>query len=141
MFFFFPWVKNWIFLFSAVEKLKINENFFLYLSFSFHPFFLLYYRKNLGASTISSALNAHAGNMNGNSVSFSQHFHICQVLVFSPVQFSMKSTFFDSEKLFSSLWMSLIAVYSLNVVIFAYFPSKKCREIFHFSLLFFQLFN
>jgi hypothetical protein len=64
------------------------------------------YRKNLGASTISSALNAHAGNMNGNSVSF-QHFQICQVFIFFCeillyFLYSMRkeNSFFDSKKLF-----------------------------------------
>lgn len=38
-------------------------------------------RKNMGASTISSALNAHAGNMNGNgngngNVSFLSYYSI-----------------------------------------------------------------
>lgn len=44
--------------------------FFIALKFNFLQFFIFSpHRKNIGASTISSALNAHAGNLNGN-VSF-----------------------------------------------------------------------
>lgn len=39
---------------------------FLINHFLFSPLFFISLRKNVGASAISSALNAHAGNLNGN---------------------------------------------------------------------------
>lgn len=58
---------------SALTSIILNKSLFIVKSLIFFffqprvvPRLMMINRKNLGASTISSALNAHAGNLNGN---------------------------------------------------------------------------
>jgi hypothetical protein len=58
---------------------------FVLLRMKLMKFFFKFYRKSVGASTISSALNAHAANLNGN-VSFPTYSNFKEKLIQCDIQ-------------------------------------------------------
>lgn len=110
----FMWARSCTFSMLIVDgQQKRGKSFFLslenlpqflnqtqtHLNFNF----ILINRKNLGASTISSALNAHAGNVNGNVSIWTKKylrvfFHVCATSALCSLSSSSHSLTFKLKK-------------------------------------------